>query len=139
MLLPVQDHEYVPSSEVTTLSSPSWLITGFIISIIWRVPLTEEGMGFLNFIPCFQWGYCCLLFSVLFFVDHCIFFFFIVKASKSIVSEIENKISILKRTDSMLLPVQPIVTHSLVASLIAEIPDHIYVCTVIYLFLWKPY
>jgi hypothetical protein len=30
----------------------------------------------------------------------------IVKASKSIVSEIENKISILKRTDSMLLPVQ---------------------------------
>ena len=43
----------------------------------------------------------------------------IVKASKSIVSEIENKISILKRKDSMLLPVQPIVTNSLVVSLIA--------------------
>ena len=43
----------------------------------------------------------------------------IVKASKSIVSEIENKISTLKRKDSMLLPVQPIVTHSLVESLIA--------------------
>ena len=41
----------------------------------------------------------------------------IVKASKSIVSEKENKISILKRKDSMLLPVQPIVTHSLVVSL----------------------
>ena len=43
----------------------------------------------------------------------------IVKASKSIVSEIENEISTSKRKDSMLLPVQPIVTHSLVASLIA--------------------
>ena len=41
----------------------------------------------------------------------------IVKASKSIVSEIENKISILKRKDSILMPVQPIVTHSLVVSL----------------------
>ena len=41
----------------------------------------------------------------------------IVKASKSIVSEIENTISILKRKDSMLLPVQPVVTHSLVVSL----------------------
>jgi reverse gyrase len=49
----------------------------------------------------------------------------IVKASKSIVSEIENKISILKRKDSMLLPVQPIVTHSLVVSLRAANLYHI--------------
>jgi hypothetical protein len=43
----------------------------------------------------------------------------VVKASNNIVSEIENEISTLKRKDSMLLPVQPIVAHSLVASLIA--------------------
>ena len=55
----------------------------------------------------------------------------IVKASKSIVSEIENKISILKRKDSMLLPVQPIVTYSLVVSLRAANLYHLrYVCIV---------
>ena len=43
----------------------------------------------------------------------------IVKASKSLVSDIENEISILKRKDSMLLTAQPMVTLNLVTSLIA--------------------
>ena len=43
----------------------------------------------------------------------------IVKASKGLVSNIENEISILKRKDSMLLTAQPMVTLNLVTSLIA--------------------
>ena len=43
------DHEYVPSSEVATFSSLFWLINGFIISIIQRAPLIEDGLGYLTF------------------------------------------------------------------------------------------
>jgi hypothetical protein len=71
------NHEYVPLVVNTSLSLPlSWLISGFVTRLTWRVPLVEQELltlqEELSSLPVFRWSSCYSIFMCM-----CIFWIII--------------------------------------------------------------